>query len=239
VVTITPQAGSVAPGQAYRLVIRTPANTQDPTGLRAIDGATLDPKWAAPLTFPVLGDAGAAPVPPTIDFCSQILPVFVTCNGSGCHAPPLAADGLALTTIAGIASTALGRAAEGSNTGPSLGAGNAPQAPPFFGEDMPIIDNNGGTSSDGDPGNSWLIYKLLLAIPPSDPLTVNAYSVAWQPLSGAERTRLANFIPGREMPFPPNPSAPLGTSGASLKLDQLENVSLWIAQGAKVAASCP
>ncbi len=246
VVTITPQPGGVAPGQSYRLFIRTPASAEDPTGLRAIDGATLDPQWTEPLTFPVLGDAGAAPVPPTIDFCSQILKgPFTSCgSGLGCHATPSTAGaGLVLEADQGmtqnISATALGRAAQGSNTGPSRGAGNAPQAPPVFGVDMPIVDNNGGTSADGDPGNSWLIYKLLLAVPPTTPLSVNAYSVAWQPLSDAERARLANFIPGREMPFPPNPSAPLDANPLALTLDQLEDVSLWIAQGANIPASCP
>jgi len=57
------------------------------------------------------------------------------------------------------------------------------------------------------------------------------YSVAWQPLSATERATLAGLVPGREMPYP---AVFDGGPGTGSPVDDLERVSLWIAQGASV-----
>jgi hypothetical protein len=97
------------------------------------------------------------------------------------------------------------------------------------------------------------MYKLLLAVPPACSSTpgappcdagaptppTNTHAVPWLPLSEAERITLSNFILGREMPFPSDPSAPLGTDPSALTLTELENVSFWIAEGAPLPTTCP
>ncbi len=238
VVTVTPQDNPLSDGQAYRLFVLAPSSPTDANGVRGIDGAPLDPKWTAPLTFPIVGTAAPTSTL-AVDYCNVIQPIFNQCAGGQCHSGPMPAAGLWLTSPEGVLATALGRAAQGSNTGPMSGPGQLPQAPPQFGIDMPIIDATSAMGQGGDPGNSWLIYKVLLAVPSAAP-TMTTHSVPWVPLSAGERATLANYVLGREMPFPPNPSAPLGTTGAmGLSGDELEQLSFWIAQGALVPASCP
>ena len=167
VVTITPPASALTPGQTYTIGIASPQNAGDPNGLRAIDGAMLDPGSPAIIDFQVTNAASASPpAPPTIDFCNDVFTTFSTCTGSGCHGSTLPAAGLLLTTAEGVAQTAIGRVAHGSNTGPRAAA-----QPPslLFGEDMPIVDpGNGGA---GNPGDSWLLYKMLMAVPGPDPIS--------------------------------------------------------------------
>jgi len=167
VVTITPPASALTPGQTYTIGIASPQSAGDPNGLRAIDGATLDPGSPAIIDFQVTNATSTAPpMPPTIDFCNDVSTTFSTCTGSGCHGSTLPAAGLLLTTAEGVAQTAIGRVAHGSNTGP-----RAASQPPslLFGEDMPIIDpGNGGA---GNPGDSWLLYKMLMAVPGPDPIS--------------------------------------------------------------------
>jgi len=237
--------------QSYQITILPPSGPTDTAGFRAIDGAGLDPSVNPVIEFPVVNgpayvgsDActGATPV----DFCSQVLPMFASkCGGSSCHGGDLPAAGLLMTTAQGIQATAIGRVAQGSNTG------NASQAEPpgiVFGVDMPII-------TPGAPGASWLMYKLLLAEPPacsSTPGTPcdagapgvqdNRYPLvtpAWSLLSDSERATLSNYVQGREMPYPVDPSAPLDAATSPLTGDELDTVSLWIMQGAGIpAAGC-
>jgi hypothetical protein len=244
-------SAALSPDQMYELTILTPSNAMGGTGLLAIDGATLDPSVNPVIEFPVASGApytgsdacnGAAGV----DFCSEVLPIFASkCGTSVCHGGELPAAGLLMTTPQGIQATAIGRVAQGSNTG------NASQpAPPgvVFGVDVPII-------SPGSPGNSWLMYKMLLADPPacsSTPGTScdagapgvdeNRYPLvkpAWSPLSDDERTTLSSYVQGREMPYPADPSASLDSATAPLTWDELDTVSTWIQQGASIpAAGC-
>ncbi len=232
VVTVTPTADQpVTPGQTYQLTVATPQSGI--TGLLAIDGATLDPAEAPTLTFLVV-QAGSQVGVPTVDYCLDINPIFeAKCGGLVCHSPPpdsQQADGLVLTEAWGVTATAIGRVAVGANTGPRPSA----EAPSLtFGLDMPIIDPGPGTPAAGNPANSWLMYKLLMAVPsPGDAGPI-------EPLSNSERAILASLVPGREMPFPADPAAPLTAAGAQLTVDQLELVSTWIAQGAVVPPSCP
>jgi hypothetical protein len=258
VVTITPN-GALENQQFYRVHIAAPQSPSDQNGLRSIDGATLDPSVASTITFLVDQNAPAQTAPPTVDFCKDIVRIFDKCAGANCHvARVAAAAGLLLDSPADIASTAVGRVAQGSNSGPRSRAEPAGLA---FGVDMPILDPGPGSPPTGDPANSWMLYKMLMAVPmpppsttvqpplcdgglPAPPAMGSAmHSIPWQPLSDDERARLSNLIPGREMPFPADPTAPLSQPQSSLTLDELELVSRWIAQpratGAPlVPASC-
>jgi hypothetical protein len=231
IVSITPLAPLV-PGQTYEVQIASPQSATDLNGLRAIDGATLDPNdpKQGVIDFMVSAPTTQTSIA-TIDFCASVQPILGSCSGNNCHGGYLPADGLELTTNAFVQSTAIGRVAHGSNSGPSA----LPQTPGLrFGQDMPIIDP--GVGGAGDPGDSWLIYKLLLAEVPAGSPMAGPFPVQWQPLSDAERTVLGNYVTGREMPYPATPSA---TVSAGLSTEQMETLSVWIAQGATVPASCP
>jgi hypothetical protein len=265
------QAGAVNSAIAYdpvaRIVTITPPSTDglqvdqaavvvlDPGALQAIDGARLDPAQATTFTFPVVaGDGGAAPTQAPIDFCRDIAPIFMSSKCAGCHGPPLFYAGLSFSSLESIAETAIGKAAHGANTGPQ----SIPESPgPTFGVDMPIIDQGSGVGS-GDPANSWLMYKVLLAVPPATPSTAytscdgGAYTptdvsrahLAVQPaladeVNDPERVNLSNQVLGREMPFPSDPAAPLQDSSTPLTVDELERVSLWIATATAADGGVP
>jgi hypothetical protein len=232
------------PDQSYRVTIAAPGDGGDPNGLRAIDGALLDPTQTNQVEFPVTSGAAytgvdACQSPTPIDFCKDVLPVFASkCNGGACHSGSLPAAGLLMTTPSGIRETAINRVAQGSNTGPRS-VSQAPTRP--FGVDMPIID------AANAPGDSWLVYKLLLAVPPECSSTQGAapcnpdagvpqqrLATPWSVLSDSERATLSDWILGREMPYPTDPSAEAGTAKEPLTADEMETVSLWILQGAAV-----
>lgn len=319
VVTIIPQSDpsqKLVSGQSYQIVIQAPQNPGDMNGLRAIDGATLA---HSPLriAFSVIDPTPAPPPVVTIDFCRDIHPITsVKCSLSMCHGGTAPAEGLMLDPPSGIPMTAVGRVSQESNTGPQ----SIPSPPTLlFGEDMPTLDANGSTN--GNPGNSWLMYKLLLSIPSPEPVDAGASGpgpvdaggedagpdatlsspdggaldagametgappdggkpdagladagspadagegeagaseagmampvmippadvsgvhspVALQAISAAERATLSNYILGREMPFPP-PAGMLNPTNNPLTLQEMERVSLWIAQGASAPANCP
>jgi hypothetical protein len=311
VVTIIPlgdPAQKLVSGQSYQVLIQAPQNPGDMNGLRAIDGATLA-KAPMPLriAFSVIDPT---PVPPplvTIDFCRDIYPITsFKCSLQICHGGTAPAEGLMLDPPSGIPMTAVGRVSQESNTGPQ----SIPSPPTLlFGEDMPILAANGTTT--GFPGNSWLMYKLLLSIPSPEPVDAGASGpspvdsggedagadatvaapdsgapeagtieagasadsgspadageseggaseagvparvtippvdvsgvhspIAFQVISAAERATLSNYILGRAMPFPP-PVEMLNPTNNPLTLQEMERMSLWIAQGASAPASCP
>lgn len=230
VVTVTP-GSPLDPTQPYKIAIVSPKSPTDLMGLRAIDNAPFDPSFQ-PIEF-MVGPAAVPPTPPTVDFCKDVLPNLQgRCAVGACHGPPMPAAGLLLTSDRGIAATAVGRVALGANSGP-LSAPGQPQRQ-LFGVDMAIVN-------PGDPGESWLLYKLLLAKPsacsPTDagPALCNGgHSLQTQAMSDAERAALSDLVQGREMPFPVL-NLPPGTA-QGLQIDQLEAISLWIAGGAP--ASC-
>jgi hypothetical protein len=158
VVTITPLQ-PLTPGQTYELGIASPQNAVDMIGLRAIDGATLAAGSPNQFSFLAAATSTAPPVLPMVDFCADVYqPVFMTCNGNGCHGTTHPAEGLYLGSPQGVADTAIGRVAHGSNTGPRA----LPEPPSLlFPEDMPLIDP--GNNGVGNPGDSYLLYKLLMA----------------------------------------------------------------------------
>ena len=90
IVTIAPVA-PLTPGQTYTLEIATPQSATDLNGLRAIDGATIDPKSSV-IAFQVVAATGTVSTPPTIDFCTSIVPMLGQCvMGACCGDSPTAA----------------------------------------------------------------------------------------------------------------------------------------------------
>ncbi|MCA9588024.1 MAG: hypothetical protein KC657_22025 [Myxococcales bacterium] len=153
-------------GQFYKVRLEIAPGEDDDRGLRAIDRAPLDPNQNRVFGFLVGPPSGAPNAErggdPTVDYCVDIAPIFFTkCNGGTCHGEstgtPTARAGLLLATQRGVAETAIGRLAHGTSTTGST----RPSAPlSEFGVDMPLID-------PGNPGNSFLLYKIELAPPPS------------------------------------------------------------------------
>ncbi len=233
------------PCQSFRLYVATPQNNGGLGWLQAIDGAPLDPSTQPFIEFPVSGtcatggdagsEAGAPPAPgQPIDFCGSVMPIFRTaCSGTTCHGGTSPAVGLRLDTSQGVLDTAIGRVSVESNQGP-----RSVSEPPSnqFGLDMPIVDSTGG---QGAPGTSWMIYKLMLGTPFSPTPTVNLHSQPWSDIGAAERATLANYVTGSEMPFPMMPGAPPATDFSPLTLDQIEQISFWIQQGAGVPPCAP
>jgi hypothetical protein len=251
VVSVSGSGNWLTVGATYAIIlgVATASDTTGTTGPKAIDGAPLTAQVVE--TFQAVADPG--PTPPLIfranvDVCKDVLPIFQNdCSNTNCHGTPpgdgtYPREGLALDSPIGLTNTAIGRMAQEANTGATAGIGAAPGRQ--FGVQMPIID------SAGDPGNSWLLYKLLMA--PQGPATApNPQTCgdagAPPPVSGAttanpdapsvamsesDRAILTELVLGNQMPYPPN--APLST-------EELERITAWIAHGAQVVQcpSCP
>jgi hypothetical protein len=243
-------------GQSYEISFPVPTSPTDINGLQAIDDATF--AALTTLAFTVSASTGNQPVPPTMHFCVDILPIFErNCAGSNCHGRPngesLSRAGLVLDSSEGLALTAIGQVAHGSNTGANAGVTQSPGT--IFGVDMPIIDP--GNAGTGNPANSWLLYKVLLAVPPAPSaggdlvyqcngsptnesfgLTTAAEGglLASPPAMKSERLILSNFILGREMPYPDPTYTEIdaGPSTSNLSVQELERIRLWIKQGAQL-----
>jgi hypothetical protein len=219
--------------------------------------ADVWPFFKGPLIQPPPIIAGSPPPPPYN---------AAACGSPNCHGAPQStmvtprfptgksepAQGLVLDTPTDVAETAIGKVANESNVGASASAGPAGS---IFGIDMPIIDP--GTNGTGDPANSWVMYKVLLGEPLPESMnqipvvacnafsTTTSYQAGVSPvITDAERARLSNFIPGREMPYPPPVDGgdngdvlvippPGGLDKDALTLDQMERLRLWIRQGAQ------
>ena len=245
----------LAPGQAYKIVLGVPSGDEDSGGLRAIDRATFDPSLPAStrvigfVTCPASGcvaDGGAPRLASRVRFCNDVFPIFTEhCSAGICHGAPeqgnAPAAGLLLSTSLGVAKTAIGRVAQGANTGAASGRAESPGH--LFGVDMPII-------APGSPANSWLMYKMLLSVPraddaglpavrkrcfpnrdkpnpPSDPFGGNPPSSApFLRLDDAERARLSDLVLGNAMPYP--------SPDNTISFAELERVRVWIEQGAEV-----
>lgn len=231
-------------GQPYTLELGIYDSEAGAGGVRSINGSPLDPNQTRLIGFTV-GPKGAAPfAEPKANFCADVLPIFLNkCSAASCHGgSPNAAASLVLTTSTGVSRTAISRAAQGANTGPRSGLGSP--ATHLFGVDMPIVD-------PGNPGNSWLMYKVLLARLPtldggapaafqcsgSAGEVVPAPSASYTPLvsspvSETALLELSDNVLGREMPYPA--FAPKFSSQLPLTLDERQRIRLWIAQGADV-----
>lgn len=247
-------------GATYEISFPIATDEAGSFGLRAIDGATMDPATQK-IAFTIASPNGATPPPPKIDFCSDIFPLFAAirtdfpatqglCSNSSCHAASssniFAATGLVLNSPEGVRHTALGIEATEATTG----ALSVPiTAQNSFPVGMPIID-------PGDPGHSYLIYKLLLPDANGVPDGTGAgfsytmikgsvcnpqtapfdYGPNPHLASADEATRLGQFVHGRRMPWgdPMLPNTFTSNGGTPLTLDELERISTWIAEGAPV-----
>ncbi|AKU99384.1 hypothetical protein AKJ09_06048 [Labilithrix luteola] len=226
-------------GQSYTLILGIPQGDSDSGGVRAIDGATLAEDQTRIIGFFVGEPNGVGIGEPTIDLCRDVLPIFVAkCSAPSCHgSSQAAAASLVLDSSSGIEFTARGRVAQGSNTGALFGTPTPPGR--LFGIDMPIID-------PGNPGNSWLQYKVEIANEPPNPLPAprvtcpgaptTAAPAPYEPLvstphapSEAERTVLDNYVLGQVMPYPT--LQPLSSYGDQpLTFEERERIRLWISQ---------
>lgn len=152
-------------GQFYKVRVEIAAGEDDDRGLRAIDRAPVDPNQERVFGF-LVGPRSGLPNAenggePTLDYCNDVAPIFFNkCSGGNCHGAsagvPSARASLVLDRQEALRETAIGRLAHAtSRTGSTL-----PSAPSrLFGVDMPLID-------PGNPGNSFLLYKIELARPP-------------------------------------------------------------------------
>ena len=247
-------------GTPYELVFPVATDEAGSFGLRAIDNATIDPNQPN-IGFSITAPTGNPPSDPKIDFCADVFPLFAAnrpgtaarglCSNGTCHGvqsgtPNLgAAQGLVLETEDGIRHTALGVEALETTTASSSGS-TSPE--PAFPSGMPIID-------PGNPGDSYLLYKLLLPSAGPTASTPYAYSLAcatpqtppFDPLavlaSPDEAQRLAAHVVGARMPWGDLDSAGLNFvyPGTSLAVTDLEKIRLWISQGAAVddCTACP
>jgi hypothetical protein len=262
--------------QYYNLNLLVPTGfSSDTGGIRAIDRATLP----APITIGFQASVNPCPTPqpllvPQTDFCSDVLPIFqARCTLPQCHQSPAyvpatgstlfpenpdggltaPAQGLALDNVNAVRQTALNVPSHEANTGPQFGTAAVAEPQHIFGIDMPIIDTS------GDPANSYLLYKVLLAnpSPADDPGLLQVCAGVQtipdfnpgpeaQAMSDPERSILSNFILGREMPYPvyPNLGDPVPADAANggyapLSFHELERLRAWIANGAVVPAACP
>lgn len=163
----------------------------DGSGIRAFDGARLEAKRQ--LFFQVVDPGNLEPqLPPEVDAitCEQTATSFGVC--AGCHARrDETSEGPANEPAGGLELDSLERAlvtgtrpAHGASlgaTGNQIGANN----PDKLGAGMPVL-------APGDPGNSYLVYKMLAATE-VDPAT----------LAPGETDRLRQgLISG--MPMPPD-----------------------------------
>ncbi len=203
-------------------------------GLRAFDRAPLDKPYV--LTFrTVATDPGNVPdeSAPAPKFCGTggvAEFVAAACGYNGCHASqgpvraPMNLDfaGLSLGDPTQLRATAINKVAHQTQMGEN--ADNPEQTPVRFGRAMPIVDAFQPNES-GNPGNSYLMYKLLVGTSAVDgPADVKAST------EEVERLR-ASVVVGMPMP-PSDGNIPL------LTRDQLLTLSQWIAGGAPTSV-CP
>jgi hypothetical protein len=262
VTLVRPKSGPwLTPGQPFKILFVLPQSDSDPNGLRAIDQATLDPNQKLEIAFFVAQLEGGSPAaatgvvpgePSDISFCNDVLPIFaLKCSAPSCHGSGnTAAASLILDTSTGVSHTARTRIAQGANTGARA---DNPEAPGLvFGIDMPIISVDDSKSPPvGDPGNSWLLYKLEMGQSPADAGTRPALvcpsgadaGVQTTPYNtlvptahlepdDVERSALANLMKGSPMPYP----VLLSTSYVDqpLTFQERETIRMWIARGAHV-----
>lgn len=233
-----PKTPWLTKGQPYTLLLGIPQGDSDTGGVRAIDRATLADDQTRIISFLVGEPNGVGYGEPKVDLCRDVLPIFVAkCSAPSCHgSSQSAAASLVLDSSSGIEFTARGRVSQGSNTGALLGTSTPPGS--HFGVDMPIID-------PGNPGNSWLQYKVELGDEPANPLPPPTITCAGAPQgtppmytplvstpqapSEAERNVLDNYVLGQVMPYPTlNPSASYGDQ--TLTFEERERIRLWISQ---------
>jgi hypothetical protein len=253
------------PNVLYTVKLTLPTESA-PFGFRAFDGGPLE-AGSVPLSFTFLTSAellpGALPCQPSCQAIATRLGAS-GCTRHGCHNAEgdpsqcprgealdhnrecvgVPRMGLDLRAPEGLISTAIDQVAHQTETGPT--GGIAFVSPTRMGIQMPLIDG-------GRPGNSYLLYKLLLrpanlnALPDAS-LTDDererrvrctpAYRSAPPDGQGiaadeTERNRLREwFVRGEGMPLVSREGDP---STSPVTLDFLHELQRWIALG----APCP
>lgn len=246
-----PAGYGYAPRALYRLELLVPTDA-DPAGIRAFDGAPLAagevPLSASFFTAQGPGEVRVRPVPSCDEILQEVLanPAAGGCASGECHrgvgnSLGAAPEGLWLDGRANLRTTAIGRVAHETEFGDS--AGVPLQNGARFGVQMPIIDPK-------NPGNSYLLYKLLRQPKNFEPCPEGASSAVCDglddpcvsdypllplpegeclPPSEEERERLREwFVRGDPMPL---------QRGAerSVRLTGLRAITAFIAGG----ADCP
>lgn len=157
-----PEGFSFAESTLYRVEFPVPEEPDD-FGFRAYDGAALE-EGSVPLEFGFFtGNFRVSEPPLRAPSCEQIVrEVFArplgNCQSAQCHASEenefgAAPHGLWLDRRVHVRATAIGRVARQTEIAPQSGV--PLEDSPRFGAAMPIIDA-------GNPGNSYVVYKLLL-----------------------------------------------------------------------------
>ncbi|AUX41914.1 hypothetical protein SOCE26_033390 [Sorangium cellulosum] len=242
------------PGTRYALTVLAPVDEAASAGIRAFDGAPLGANVRLEFTVAAMDPPETQPErPPSGDFfCQRDLecvsgmcqddPVCTTCvRGAalylwacaGCHGDADTAVGLNLDVgmtfnrLDPLHATAIGHAAHQTQMGERAHVGE--HNPERFGTAMPLID-------PGDPGNSYLLYKIIVGQNAVDPLL--SPDQAEQVRAEIERLRGA-FVMGLPMPppksnqsfrlFSEDPNDPLLVP----HVDGTDILTAWILDGAK------
>ena len=144
------------PGTLYTVELLSP-NEESSFGFQAFDGGALV-EASAPLKFNFFTRRSselATGVPlEEAPSCQRVLEIFADagCASVSCHAGAMPMMGLGLDSVTSFRQTALGHVARETEIGPRV---EVPlRNPARFGVQMPIVD-------PGQPGNSYLLYKLL------------------------------------------------------------------------------
>jgi hypothetical protein len=179
-VAVWKNSGSLLANQRYNVRLLVPANADDPTGVRAFDGVPLEtefrfafttgsgpnPMFVEPDRTTKSGFCATSSAPEIVQGPQDYLTGLGACTG--CHIPnyPTRPSPSAFVlkepprTIADIVQSLVMEAtvATESATGPDpVVARRSPKD--VFGENMPYLDAK-------NPGNSFLLYKVLLAMLP-------------------------------------------------------------------------
>jgi len=143
------------------------------------------------------------------------------CAGSSCHGSSVPSMGLDLRSAASIEETAVNEVAHETESEPN--AMEPLQNAARFGTQMPLVDPR-------RPGNSYLLYKLLVNPASYAGACESQHSVALDgcvafPKEQTDELR-AWFVRGRPMPLP------TGDEPGHLSLDDIRTVQSWIAADA-------
>ena len=215
-----PSGYAFAPNALYQLELVVPAEPGD-FGIRAFDGAPLA-EGAVPLRgsfFTGLGpiDMAAEPPPTCAEIVSEVfMKSPASCGASGqCHASADAPHGLWLDGRANFAATAVNRVARQTEVGDRSGGVPLEQST-RFGVQMPLVQ-------PGNPGNSYLLYKLLRSARNYEPCVFDEASAA-SSFCRAAADECASLYSG--LPLDPGGSNCLAPSD-----NELERLREWFVRG--------
>ena len=222
-----PAGDALEPGLLYQLEIGTPTPSEA-SGFRAFDGAPLEAADVAlDLSFLTAREAPAPETAVALATCAEAMAVLDGGGCAGCHSSAADAPlGLHLDTARALRETAVGRVARETDVGPV--AGRPLVAPPRFGVGMPRID-------PGNPGTSYLLYKLLRN--PGSFRDCTSLHRAAMPVRGCAGPSPAELDRLRDWSVPLDPMPP-GSASLPGGLADLQLLQSFILGGADTSA-CP